>query len=109
MFCSVPFAKELGKQPPASTDDIIRNMLGRPLDFDPGKRHAYSNYGYCLLGRVIETVSGETYEQYVREHVLAPLGIRTMRIGHTKLEDRCENEVRYYAAGTASSCCRKFR
>ena len=33
-------------------------MLRQPLDFDPGNEYAYSNFGYCLLGRVIEKVSG---------------------------------------------------
>jgi CubicO group peptidase (beta-lactamase class C family) len=37
---------------------IIRNMLGKPLDFDPGAKYVYSNFGYCVLGRVIEKVTG---------------------------------------------------
>jgi N-acyl-D-amino-acid deacylase len=71
-------------------------MLGKPLDFDPGERYAYSNYGYCLLGRVIEKLTGQGYEAYVRENVLAPVGVTEMRIGATRLEDRQPNEVRYY-------------
>ncbi|MBL7038705.1 MAG: beta-lactamase family protein [Pirellulaceae bacterium] len=57
-------------------EHIVCYMLGQPLDFDPGTKYAYSNFGYCVLGRVIEQVSGEPYEQYVRKHVLAPLGIK---------------------------------
>ncbi len=96
MFQSVRFADALGTRPPAGTDEVIRFMLGQPLDFEPGERYAYSNYGYCLLGRVIEAVANETYEDYVRTQVLAPLGIHAMRIGKTRLEGRSENEVRYY-------------
>jgi len=97
MFQSVRFAELLGVPPPARPEPIIRVMLGRKLDFAPGQRYAYSNYGYCLLGRVIEAVSGTGYEQYVREQVLAPLGIRSMRLGKTRLQDRCDpDEVRYY-------------
>jgi CubicO group peptidase (beta-lactamase class C family) len=44
----------------------------RGLEFKPGERFAYSNYGFVLLGRVIEKVSGESYYDYVREHVYAP-------------------------------------
>ena len=44
-------------------------MLCRPLDFDPGSEYAYSNFGYCLLGRVIEKRSGQDYETYVRKEV----------------------------------------
>ncbi len=103
MFRSVPFANMLGVRPPAEPEHIIRCMLGTPLDFDPGERYAYSNFGYCLLGRVIEAVSGQTYERYVQEHVLAPLGIRSMRIGETRLKGRAENEVRYYDSGCGRS------
>jgi len=103
MFESVRFAEALGVQPPAGPDAIIRCMLRRRLDFDPGERYAYSNYGYCLLGRVIEAVAKEPYEQYVKKHVLAPLGIRSMRIGKTRLEGRGRNEVHYYDPGKGPS------
>ncbi len=97
MFQSVRFAQLLQVPPPAKPEHIIRIMLGRKLDFAPGQRYAYSNFGYCLLGRVIETVSGTSYEQYVRDQVLSPLGIRSMRLGKTRLPDRCAlDEVRYY-------------
>ena len=79
---------------PAMT--VIRFMLGQPLDFDPGVRYAYSNFGYCLLGRVIEEKSGQPYEEYVRERVLEPLGIIHMRIGGTLPNERVEGEVSYY-------------
>ncbi len=103
MFQSVRFAEKLGVQPPAGPDDVIRCMRGERLDFDPGGRYAYSNYGYCLLGRVIEEVTDESYADYVKKHVLAPLGIRSMRIGKTRLEGRGQNEVRYYDPGRGPS------
>lgn len=97
MFESVRFAKSLGVDPPAGPDHVIRCMLGVPLDFDPGERYAYSNYGYCLLGRVIEKLTGLTYEGYVRQHVLAPLGITGMRIGKTHPDYAADpDEVHYY-------------
>ena len=43
------------------------------LKFEPGEKSAYTNVGYMVLGAVIEEVSGETYEDYVRNHILAPL------------------------------------
>jgi len=103
MFQSVRFANQLGTVPPAGQDAVIRAMLGQKLDFDPGSRFAYSNFGYCLLGRVIEKISGETYERYVQSNVLLPLGIRTMRIGATRLEGRGTDEVRYYDSKFAKS------
>lgn len=89
-------AKSLGIKPPVKPEHIVRYMMGKPLDFDPGQRHAYSNLGYLLLGRLIETVSGRPYETYVREQVLAPLGVKNMRLGKALLEDRAKGEVRYY-------------
>lgn len=103
MFQPVRFAKALDVPPPAGRNEIIRNMLGLPLDFDPGERYAYSNYGYCLLGRVIEVKSGMPYEDYVRKHILSPLGITSMRLGRTRLEHRHKDEVRYYDWRKATS------
>jgi N-acyl-D-amino-acid deacylase len=82
---------------PAEVATIVRFMLGEPLDFAPGTRQAYSNFGFNVLGRVIEQVSGQPYEANVREHVLAPAGITSMRLGRTRLADRAPGEVRYYA------------
>jgi N-acyl-D-amino-acid deacylase len=103
MFQSVRFAHALGVPPPAGSNEVIRAMLGESLEFDPGQRYAYSNFGYCLLGRVIEAVAKQSYEDYVRQHVLAPLGIHSMRIGKTRLEGRREDEVRYYDPGKSPS------
>ncbi len=103
MFRSVQFAEELGVEPPAGARDVIRAMMAQGLDFDPGERYAYSNFGYCLLGRVIEQLSDQPYEAYVREHVLAPLGIHSMRLGTTRLDGRAEGEVRYYHPGRGES------
>jgi N-acyl-D-amino-acid deacylase len=103
MFRSVQFAEAWGCPPPAGPEEIIRAMLAQRLDFDPGQRYAYSNYGYCLLGRVIETVTGQSYEGYVQHHVLRPLGIRSMLLGRTRLEHRQEGEVRYYDPGKGTS------
>ncbi len=91
-------ARSLGVPLPVSSSDMIRYVAGRKLDFDPGTRHAYSNFGYCLLGRVIERVSGESYEEYIRTHLLKPIGITRMRIGRTLREQRFPGEVCYYPA-----------
>ena len=96
MFRSRMIAKELGIASPPGPRNMIRYMLGQPLDFDPGARYAYSNFGYCLLGRVIEKVTGLDYEKSVQQSVLAPLGIRRMRIGRSLAEHQVKDEVRYY-------------
>jgi CubicO group peptidase (beta-lactamase class C family) len=67
-----------------------------PLTSPPGLRWAYSNFGYRLLGRVIEQVTGQPYADYVQANVLAPCGITDMRIAGNKLKERAPNEVVYY-------------
>ena len=57
MFRSRRIAKAAGVDAPAMPAAIIRYMIGQPLDFEPGSRYAYSNFGYCVLGRVIERIT----------------------------------------------------
>ncbi|HUP93941.1 MAG TPA: serine hydrolase domain-containing protein [Burkholderiales bacterium] len=96
MFAAAHIAKTLDVALPLTVHDVVRYMLAQPLDFEPGARHAYSNFGYCLLGRVIERVAGLAYERYVQQEVLAPLGIRRMRLGKTLITQRAPGEVVYY-------------
>jgi N-acyl-D-amino-acid deacylase len=85
-----------GLADPAEAATIVRFMLGEPLDFDPGTRQAYCNFRFNVLGRVIEHVSGQTYDAYVRDHVLTPAGITGMRLGRTRVADLAPGEVHYY-------------
>ncbi len=103
MFRSDRIARANLTPPPASSKDVIRYMLSRQLDFDPGARYAYSNFGYCVLGRVIAKVTGRTYEQFVQEKILAPIGIRRMRIGASLDGKQAAGEVRYYPNDTAET------
>ena len=108
MFISHRVAQAIGTSEPASSETIIRFMLGQPLDFDPGTQYAYSNFGYCVLGRVIEKVTERTYYEYVRSQLLEPLGITRMRLGRSLLKDRAEEEVHYYDYPTASGVVSVF-
>lgn len=103
MFRSTAAAQTVGVPAPASAETVMRYMLGFPLDFAPGTRYAYSNFGYAILGRVIEKVSGQSYETYVRNAVLAPAGATRMRLGATVAQGRLPEEVRYYHTGSATS------
>lgn len=55
--------------------DYVALYGNRPLAFEPGSRWEYSNYGFILLGRVIERVSGMSYYDYVAKYVYAPAGM----------------------------------
>ncbi|MDF7813854.1 serine hydrolase [Hymenobacter sp. YC55] len=98
MFDPVEIARLMDVYPPAGPKSIIRYALNRSLDFAPGTRYAYSNVGYCVLGRVIEQLTHQPYEDYVQTHLLAPLGITAMRIGASIPTNPETEEVRYYAA-----------
>jgi CubicO group peptidase (beta-lactamase class C family) len=55
--------------------DYVRLYGDRPPRFEPGSRFEYSNYGFVLLGAIVEAASGESYYDYVREHVFRPAGM----------------------------------
>ncbi len=101
MFRPIEIARAAGTMPPAMPPQIIEYMMGRPLDFDPGSREVYSNFGYCVLGRVIEKLSGKSYGDYVRTEILRSLGISRMRLARSLESGRADGEVRYYPRGDA--------
>jgi CubicO group peptidase (beta-lactamase class C family) len=68
----------------------------QPLKYEPGTHFQYSSFGFCLLGRVIEKVTGMEYEEYVRKNILQPCGITDMQIGGNTLAERLPSEVHYY-------------
>jgi CubicO group peptidase (beta-lactamase class C family) len=72
---------------------VLRN---RPLDHPPGQSYAYSNFGYCVLGRVIEKVTRQSYTAFVSEAVLKRGGIADMAIAGNTLAQRRRGEVKYY-------------
>ncbi len=57
--------------------DYLKLFGSRALKFEPGSQWSYSNYGFILLGAVIEKVSGVSYYDYVRKHVFEPAGMRS--------------------------------
>jgi D-alanyl-D-alanine carboxypeptidase len=71
-----------------------------PLITSPGTPNSYyySHFGYCILGRVIEKITGLPYTQAVQSLVLQPSGITDMQIAGNTLADRAPNEVKYYDA-----------
>jgi CubicO group peptidase (beta-lactamase class C family) len=80
--------------------DYVKLYGDRALKFEPGSRWEYSNYGFLLLGVVIEKVTGESYYTYVREHIYTPVGmvstdsepedqvVKDRSIGYTKMGGR---------------------
>ncbi|HEU4558022.1 MAG TPA: serine hydrolase domain-containing protein [Longimicrobium sp.] len=99
MFRPAIAAAAVNAPAPASAETVIRYMKGMPIDFNPGEKFVYSNFGYAILGRVIERLSGMPYEEYVRTRVLQPVGANRTRLGKTRMSDALANEVKYYLPG----------
>ncbi len=66
MFEVIHIAEALGIPSPAEAADIARYMAGQPLQFAPGARTAYSNFGYSLLKSIVEQVAGQTLVGYLQ-------------------------------------------
>lgn len=91
---------------PVPTDTLIQRTIddrqypytsGASVYY-PGARYDYSNVGYCVLHRIVEVVSGKDYETYLKEDVLAKMGITDTHIGGYEAERR-SNECVLYSQG----------
>lgn len=75
---------------------IEKTLFDAELTQPPGKAYAYSNFGYCLLGRVVEQVTGESYDAFVKRAILGPAGAPGMLIAGNTRGDRRPTEVLYH-------------
>ena len=96
------------QQSPPDQNAIVRYMMGQPLQFDPGTKSVKSDFGYLLLGRVIEKVSGVGYEDFVGARLLTPFGATSFRLGATREQERGAEEVHYYDYNHAPSAVSAF-
>ena len=94
MFESETISAAQGISSPPNCDQIIRYMLSQPVYWTPGTVYDYSNFGYCVLGAVIEKVTGKTYAAYAKTSVLAPAGATGIVQGRTIWP--ADREVVYY-------------
>lgn len=97
MFYAVEIAEWANIPSPPMQETIIEYVLSQmKLIHTPGAVYAYSNFGFCVLGRVIEKVTGQVYKDYIREKILIPSGTTSMQQGKSLLSGRYPNEVHYY-------------
>lgn len=102
MFYDLVISAALGVSLPISKSNIVTYMTGNPLQHTPGTTFAYSNYGYSLLGQIIEAVTGQAYQNYVDEKLLQPLNITRMVLGQTLPIHRHPDEVKYHTQYTGT-------
>ncbi len=86
-----------------TTDQMIQWELDNEIiTHPPGDTMVYLNFGYILLARIIDRVSGIPYAQYVQSTILERCGIRDMQIGKNSLLLRLPLEAEYYSFGAFS-------
>lgn len=87
--------KHMNVAEPVAPSVLIQYMMGRKLQFTPGRRHAYSNLGYTVLGQVIERATGQRYEEFMTT-LLNVMGMKQMKIGRTRKNELSDKEVEYF-------------
>jgi N-acyl-D-amino-acid deacylase len=102
LYWSQQVAQALQVRMPVTEEQLIRYVIGRPLDFDPGADAQYSNFGFIALGQIVAQVSGESYEEYVRENVLEPAGVKRAFL-HGVEPRYFPGESRRYLTGTTQT------
>ncbi|SPJ85707.1 uncharacterized protein FTOL_11489 [Fusarium torulosum] len=86
-FAEVALSLPTGGTNPATVRDIIEYMLDRKLDFTPGERVAYSNYGTLLLGYVVSNVTEMPYMDFLKENIFGDLDVRLYETAASKHKD----------------------
>ncbi len=83
----IPF-QSIGLIPEGSSPDMlektVRALDNIELDFYPGTRYSYATINYDILGLIIQTVSGQSYESFITEHILLPLGLTSTYVDKDK-------------------------
>ena len=91
----IPF-QTIGELPEGGTDsmleDTVRTLVGIELDFYPGTQYQYASINYDVLGLVIQTVSGMSYEDFIAEWVLKPLGLDDTYVGRQAVASAGQGE-----------------
>ena len=77
-MATAPVAKVAGKG--YTRAELIAHVAKEPVKFRPGEGWAYNDFGYYLLGMIVEKASGVPYATYMTEHIFRPLGMASTRI-----------------------------
>jgi N-acyl-D-amino-acid deacylase len=89
-------AERMHVRQPITPRQLGRYMLGQPLDFDPGTQCKYSNFGYILLGLIIEQVTGQSYEEAVQQITIRPMGLELIRLNRVRGSGYLREEAHRY-------------
>jgi len=96
MFIPLEIADYMKVKPPISLDVITKFMLSQKMLAEAGVFFDYSNFGYCLLGRIIERKTGMSYEDFVKKTIFNPLEIKEIQLANNYLKSKAPLEVVHY-------------
>jgi len=103
VFQTVSISTAMGLTYPAAASNIISWMWSQPLQFTPGTSNVYSNFGYQILGRVVEKASGKPFINYLREDMFLPVGVTNIIQSRSRPWERDPWEIWYADTGTTRS------
>lgn len=72
-FYRLPESQEIAIKRNLTLADYVTFLSKQEPEFEPGTQHRYSSGGFAILGRIIEVVSGRSYEQFIKERIFVPL------------------------------------
>lgn len=77
------------KNPPKNRQETLEYALDLPADFKPGKNYGYSNTNYMLIEDLIDKTLGYSHQQYIKEEILIPLGLKNTfgSLGEVNIDD----------------------
>jgi N-acyl-D-amino-acid deacylase len=101
LFRNVEIASDLDVALPPSPDDLTNWAMAQQLDFMPGSEYHYTNIGYVVLGRVLESVADAAYENLAMRWVLEPSGITGASLAGITRDERLPGEVEYQSFPSA--------
>ena len=104
LFFPLHVASVEGESNPVGDSTLIKFLLQKGLNYNPGITYAYSNVGYLILGKVIEKITGIKYENYIENNIFTPLSICDIHLGKNLLTNKQEREAEYNNAYTTLSC-----
>ncbi|HEY3281507.1 MAG TPA: serine hydrolase [Armatimonadota bacterium] len=97
MFHDAEVSKSFSNVLPVSKGMIASDMAGRMLSYTPGDLSVYSNFGFSLLGQILEAKGGgRSYTDLMKASIFAPLGVTRPTLGHSLLTQRAPGEVKYH-------------
>jgi CubicO group peptidase (beta-lactamase class C family) len=84
-FTSMKAIKDIARRD-LSPKELVDFFKNEPIDLLPGKQYKYCNSGYVLLGYIIETVSGQSYEEFITKNIFKKIGMEnTYYANHEKI------------------------